>query len=106
MTPPAGPTAASPDSPESPDGPGPIDPVLRRREQWRALVQLGQRLGYGLYLVAIVGFILGFARNFDGVAVTIIEIGLIGGSVFLAPAMVFVYAIKAAERADRDGDWR
>lgn len=84
----------------------PTDPVLRRREQVRRLVQLGQRIGYSLFGLAIVGFVLGFVRNFDGVAVAVIEIGLIGGSIFLAPAMVFVYAVKAADRADAEDDWR
>jgi hypothetical protein len=30
---------------------------------------------------------------------------LIAGSVVLAPAIVFAYAVKAADRADRDNDW-
>lgn len=86
--------------------PSAADPVLERRDQIRRLVKIATRLGYALFGLAIAGFILGFARNFDGFSVTIIEIGLIGGSIFLAPAMVFVYAVKAADRADRDDDWR
>lgn len=82
------------------------DPILQRRELYRRLIAIATRIGYALFGVAIVGFILGFIRNFDGLTVTIIQVGLIGGSIFLAPAMTFTYAIKAADRADRDDDWR
>ena len=30
---------------------------------------------------------------------------LMVGSIVLAPAIVFSYAVKAADRADRDGSW-
>jgi len=86
--------------------PGPVDPVLERRNQIRRLLVLAQRIGYVLYAIAIAGFILGFARNFDGVSVTIITVGLVAGSLFLAPAYTFIYAVKAADRADADNDWR
>jgi len=37
--------------------------------------------------------------------VTAIVACLLVGSVVLAPAIVFSYAVKAADRADRDDDW-
>lgn len=80
--------------------------MLERRNQIRRLLVLAQRIGYVLYAIAIAGFILGFARNFDGVSVTIITVGLVAGSLFLAPAYTFIYAVKAADRADADNDWR
>lgn len=89
-----------------PEKAAPVDPVLARRDLYRRIIVIATRAGYALYGLAIVGFVLGFVRNFDGLAVTIIQIGLIGGSILLAPAMTFVYAIKAADRADRDDDWR
>lgn len=94
------------DPTSTPDSRAAVDPVLQRRDLYRRLIAIATRIGYALFGLAVFGFILGFVRNFDGVAVTIIEIGLIGGTIFLAPAMTFVYAIKAADRADRDDDWR
>ncbi len=31
---------------------------------------------------------------------------LVAGTLLLAPAMTFTYAVKAAEREDEEGDWR
>jgi hypothetical protein len=75
--------------------------VRERRAHIARLVALGKRVGYGLYLVAIVGFGLGFVVGFDGVVGTAVIWCLVVGSIVLAPAIVFGYAVKAAERDDR-----
>ena len=81
------------------------DPVLERRARIQRLVALGQRIGYGLFGLAIIGFVIGLLTDFGG-WVTVLVIGsLVLGSLVLAPAIVFGYAVKAAERADREGSW-
>jgi uncharacterized membrane protein (Fun14 family) len=77
------------------------DPVLVRRAQVARAVSAGQRLGYGLFALAIVLFIIGFATGFAGPTVPVIVICLIVGSAVLAPAIVFSYGVKAAEKEDR-----
>jgi len=62
--------------------------------------RLVQRLGYGAYLVATVAFFVGLARGFPPGVVRVIEIGLVGGSILLAPAILVAYMAKAAERDD------
>jgi len=80
----------------------PADPTRERRARIAGWVSLGQRVGYGLFFAAIVLFVVGFAIGFDGwVGPTIIGC-LVVGSLVLAPAIVFGYAVKAAEREDRD----
>jgi hypothetical protein len=79
------------------------DPVLQRREQIRRLCNLGQQVGYGLFAIAIVLFVVGFITGFPGAVVTIIVACLIIGSMVLAPAIVFSYAVKAAEKEERGG---
>jgi hypothetical protein len=79
-----------------------VDPVLERRARIARLVVLGKRVGYGLYLVAIVGFGIGFVAGFDGLVGTTVIWCLVIGSLVLAPAIVFGYAVKAAEREDRE----
>jgi hypothetical protein len=74
--------------------------VRARRAQVVRWAKLVQRLGYLLYLVATVAFFVGLWRGFDGGTVTIIEVGLIGGSILLAPAILVAYMAKAAERDD------
>ena len=78
------------------------DPVLRRRALYARLVSIGQRLGYTLFGIAVVAFIVGFAAGFTDAVVVIIEVCLLIGSIVLAPAIVFGYAVKAAERDDRE----
>lgn len=77
------------------------DPVLQRRARIAKLVEVGQRVGYGLFGLALVLFFVGFAVGFTSVVTTVIVASLIVGSLVLAPAIVFGYAVKAAERADR-----
>jgi hypothetical protein len=76
--------------------------ILARRARIARMVSLGQRIGYGLFLLAIVGFAVGFVTEFGDGLVTVIVASLVVGSLILAPAIVFGYAVKAAERDDRE----
>lgn len=81
----------------------PDDPVLRRRELYRRLCDLGQKVGYGLFGVAIVLFVVAFLADFPEWIATAIVVCLLVGSIVLAPAIVFSYAVKAADKEDREG---
>ena len=78
------------------------DPVLARRATYARLVVLGKRVGYGLYLLAIVLFFVGFATKYTDTMVTAIVVSIVVGSIVLAPAIVFGYGVKAADRDDRE----
>jgi hypothetical protein len=76
------------------------DPVLARRATATRFAQLGQRLGYSLFGLALVVFFVGLTTTFT-TAVSQIIIGcIVGGSIVLAPAIVVGYAVKAAARDD------
>ncbi len=78
------------------------DEVRARRARIARLVELGQRVGYGLFLLAVVLFFVGLFTSWPSAVVTGIVVALVAGSVVLAPAIVFGYAVKAAERDDRE----
>ena len=78
------------------------DPILARRAQIARWVSLGKRIGYSLWLIAIVLYTIGFIDRYRPGLVTGIVACLIVGSVFLLPASIFGYAVKAAEREDRE----
>ena len=78
------------------------DPVLIRRARIARLVSIGQRLGYGLFLVAIALFAYARVTKPTGLVTGLIVWAMAVGSVVLAPAIVFGYAVKAAEREDRE----
>ena len=64
--------------------------------------EVGQRAGYALFGVAVVVFVVGFAVGLTPGLVTVIVVALAVGSLLLAPAIVVGYAVKAADRDDRE----
>lgn len=78
------------------------DAVLAKRARITELVQVGKRVGYGLFLLAIVLFFFGFFTTFESWMVTVTVASLVIGSIILAPAIVFGYGVKAAIRDDRE----
>jgi hypothetical protein len=80
--------------------PPPTDPVLVRRARASRLADLGQRVGYALFGVAVVVFLFGVVTDFTGLVSGIVIGAIVVGSVVLAPAIVAGYAVKAAVRDD------
>ena len=63
---------------------------------------MANRVGYLCFGIAILTFIIGFIVSFNGTVSAIVVAAMIVGSVLLAPAIVLGYAVKAAERDDRE----
>ena len=63
---------------------------------------LANRIGYLLFGLAIALFVIAFAISFNATMVTLITICLVVGSILLAPSIVLGYAVKAAEKEDRE----
>ena len=63
---------------------------------------MANRLGYLCFGIAILTFVIGFIVSFNGAVSAIVVASMIVGSVLLAPAIVLGYAVKAAERDDRE----
>jgi membrane-bound ClpP family serine protease len=80
----------------------PLDAVRARRLVVAKWTKLANRTGYLLFLVAIVAFVLGFFFGFSGTVANIVTVSMVIGSILLAPALVLGYAVKAAERDDRE----
>jgi hypothetical protein len=78
------------------------DPVRARRAQIARWSLLASRIGYLLLGLAIALFVIAFAISFNGTMVTLITICLVVGSILLAPSIVIGYAVKAAEKEDRE----
>jgi hypothetical protein len=78
------------------------DPVLERRRRIAGLVRVGQRAGYGLFGLAMALFVVGLFAGFGGAVGGGIVAAIVVGSIVLAPAIVFGYAVRAAEREDRE----
>jgi hypothetical protein len=81
---------------------GPFDPVLAKRAKIARWVSLGQRVGYGSYLIASLAFAQTVIAEPTTPVINLIVICLVIGSIVLLPAIIFGYAVKAAERHDRE----
>ncbi len=82
-----------------------IDPVLVQRAKVADRVSKGIRLGSAFYVLASVVFFASYMTGFKQPAVVVIIVTMVIGSMLLAPALVFKYGVKAANRADRDNAW-
>ena len=78
------------------------DPVRARRAQVARWTLLANRIGWLFMGLAMALFVMAFAFGFAGPIVTAVTVSLVVGSVLLAPSIVLGYAVKAAEREDRE----
>jgi len=89
-------------TPSSPAPAPKVDLVRAKREKVARYTLLANRVGYLFFAVAIATFVIGFAVSFNAAVSAIVIGSVIAGSVLLAPAIVLGYAVKAAERDDRE----
>jgi hypothetical protein len=83
-----------------------VDPVRARRARMARLAATAKRIGYSLFLVAVVAFVAGvLRRDFGPPVVTVVAVALGIGSLLLAPAIVVGYGVRAADREDRESGW-
>ena len=86
-----------------PNAPHPTtDPVRQRRAVVARYTLLANRIGYLFLALAVATFIIGFAVSFTAAVSAIVVGSLVVASVLLAPSIVLGYAVKAAERDDRE----
>ena len=78
------------------------DPVRARRQQVAKWSLLANRVGYLFLAVAVAVFIIGFALGFTPPVVAVVVATLLIGSALLLPSIILGYAVKAAEREDRE----
>jgi hypothetical protein len=79
-----------------------IDPVRRQRARAGRLARFASRAGYTLIAVAVIAFFVALVTEFNATMAAIVTASLIAGCVLLAPAIVLGYAVRAAEREDRE----
>ena len=79
-----------------------VDPVRQRRAQVAKWTLLANRVGYLFVAVAMVLFLLAFAFGFTSTMATLTLASFVIGCVLLAPSIILGYAVKAAEREDRE----
>lgn len=80
----------------------PDDPVRAKRAKVAKWTLLANRIGYLFVALAMALFLMAFVLGFTGVMATLVLTSLIIGCALLAPTIILGYAVKAAEREDRE----
>ncbi len=94
-------TPASPG--EAAEGTAPsADPVRVRRAKIAKWTLLANRVGYLLLALAMALFLMAFVLGFSPAMATMVLASFIVGCILLAPSIVLGYAVKAADRDDRE----
>ena len=78
------------------------DPVRIKRAKIAKWTVLANRVGYLFVALAMALFFMAFAFGFTSVMATLVIISLVIGCVLLAPSIILGYAVKAADRDDRE----
>ena len=78
------------------------DPIRAKRARIAKWTLLANRIGYLFVALAIALFVIAFAVGFSGTMATLVIISFLIGCILLAPTIIIGYAVKAAEREDRE----
>jgi membrane-bound ClpP family serine protease len=78
------------------------DPVLARRARIAHWTLLANRVGYLFVGAAVALFFIALAVGFSSAMATAVIVTFVIGCALLAPSIVIGYAVKAAEREDRE----
>jgi hypothetical protein len=94
-------TSASPTS-SSPDPSTESDPIRVRRAKVAHWTLLANRIGYLVLALAISLFVIAFVIGFSPTLASTVIALMIASFALLAPSIILGYAVKAAERDDRE----
>ncbi len=78
------------------------DPVRARRAQIAKWTLIANRVGYLFVALAMTLFVMAFVLDFNSTMATLVIVTFVIGCVLLAPSIILGYAVKAAERDDRE----
>lgn len=95
-------SASAPEGDAADAAVGLTDPVRVRRAQIAKWTLLANRIGYLFVALAMALFIIAFVLGFSSTMATLVIVSFVIGCVLLAPSIIVGYAVKAAERDDRE----
>ncbi len=78
------------------------DPIRERRVRIAHWTLLANRIGYLVLALAVALFFIALAVGFNAAMARAVIVALVVAFVLLAPSIVLGYAVKAAERDDRE----
>ncbi len=78
------------------------DPILARRRQVAHVALIANRIGYLLLALAVALFVIALVIGFSPTMAGLVIASMIASFVLLAPSILVNYAVRAADREDRE----
>ncbi len=76
--------------------------LAMRRERASLIANTGRRIGYSIFFLSLIIFVIGFTVEFNNLVAKTLTVLLIVGSVVLAPSILLHYAVRGAEREEKE----
>ena len=72
------------------------------RERASLIANTGRRIGYSIFFLSLIIFVIGFTVEFNNLVAKTLTVLLIVGSIILAPSILLHYAVRGAEREEKE----
>ena len=76
--------------------------LLMRRQQASLIANTGRKIGYSIFLLSLIIFAVGLTVEFNNLVAKTLTVLLIAGSVVLATSILLHYAVRGAEREEKE----
>ena len=76
--------------------------LLIRRQQASLIANTGRKIGYSIFFLSLIIFAIGLTVEFNNLVASTLTVLLILGSIVLAPSILLHYAVRGAEREEKE----
>ena len=76
--------------------------LLIRRQQASLIANTGRKIGYSIFFLSLIIFAIGLTVEFNNLVARTLTVLLIMGSIVLAPSILLHYAVRGAEREEKE----
>ena len=76
--------------------------LAMRRQQASLIANTGRKIGYSIFFLSLIVFAIGLTVEFNDLVAKTLTVLLIVGSIVLAPSILLDYAVRGAEREEKE----
>ena len=76
--------------------------LMLRRQQASLIANTGRKIGYSIFFLSLIIFAIGLTVEFNNLVARTLTVLLIMGSIVLAPSIMLHYAVRGAEREEKE----
>mgnify|MGYP001193562338 FL=1 len=76
--------------------------LMLRRQQASLIANTGRKIGYSIFFLSLIIFAIGLTVEFNNLVARTLTVLLIVGSIVLAPSILLHYAVRGAEREEKE----